>query len=137
MAFSSSSPPSRADDVELRPGMFVDVVVVLPDESAVVAVPATAIVHAPYGDSVFVVEQKPADAPGMRETKEGAVIQVARQQFVKLGLQRGDYVAILDGVKPGETVVVAGAFKLRNGAPVVVSESVAFTPELDPKPENR
>jgi membrane fusion protein (multidrug efflux system) len=128
---------NNADGVELRPGMFVDVAVVLPKERDVVSVPATAIVHAPYGDSVFVVEDKPADDPGMRKTKDGAVVRVARQQFVKVGEARGDYVAVLEGLESGEQVVMEGAFKLRNGAPVVVGDSVAIAPELDPNPENR
>lgn len=126
-----------ADGGELRPGMFVDVEVVFPTKRDVVSVPATAIVHAPYGDSVFVVESKPEDAPGMRQTQDGAEVKVARQQFVRVGEQRGDFVSLLDGVKSGQTVVVAGAFKLRNNAPVVVSDSIALAPKLDPTPENR
>ena len=126
-----------ADTGDLRPGMFVDVEVVLPTKSDVVSVPATAVVHAPYGDSVFVVEPKPEDAPGMRQTDDGSEVKIARQQFVRVGEQRGDFVSLLDGVEVGQTVVVAGAFKLRNNAPVVVSDTVAFVPTLDPTPENR
>ena len=125
------------DAGELRPGMFVDVEVVLPVKRDVVSVPATAIVHAPYGDSLFVVEEKPADSPGMRQTADGAEVKIARQQFVRVGEQRGDFVSVLEGVEAGQTIVVAGAFKLRNNAPVVVSDSVAFVPKLDPTPENR
>jgi membrane fusion protein (multidrug efflux system) len=111
---------------KLRPGMFVTVSVILPQQAKTIAIPATAIVHAAYGDSVFVVE----DAEG----KPG---KVARQQFVKEGRSRGDYVAILDGVKTRDEVVTAGAFKLHNGAAVVVNNTVKPTTALDPHPENR
>jgi membrane fusion protein (multidrug efflux system) len=62
---------------------------------------------------------------------------MAQQRFVRLGEQRGDFVAVLEGVKAGEEVVSAGAFKLRNGAPIVVDNSVQAQPQLEPHPENR
>lgn len=126
----------RAPDV-VRPGMFADVEVVLPERRTVVAVPATAIVHAPYGDSVFVVEDLPPDAPGPRATRDGRPIRVARQAFVRTGEARGDFVAILDGVRAGAEVVSAGAFKLRNGSTVYVVPEGAAIPELTPRPESR
>jgi membrane fusion protein (multidrug efflux system) len=91
----------------------------------VVALPASAISYAPYGDSVFVVEQ-------VRGQDDKAYLGV-RQQFVKLGGGRGDQVAVLSGVKPGEQVVSSGAFKLRNGAAVFVNNSVQ--PANDPAPK--
>jgi membrane fusion protein (multidrug efflux system) len=94
-------------DERLRPGMFASVSLSLPGENEVVAVPLTAVLHAAYGDSVFVVEEK-----------EGAT--VARQQFVRLGRTRGDFVAVLDGVRPGQRVVSAGAHKLLNNQPVMI-----------------
>lgn len=121
----------------LRPGMFVNVTVVLPDRGKVVTVPATSVVHASYGDSVFVVESKKPDAGGAAESPDGKPIETARQQFVRIGASRGDFVSVLDGVKAGQTVVSAGAFKLRNGAPIVVRPDVAPTPDLAPRPENR
>jgi membrane fusion protein, multidrug efflux system len=122
----------------LRPGMFVQVAVVLPEKKTSVTVPATAIVHAPYGDSVFIVEDKKADSPGIRQTPDGKTIKVARQQFVRVGGARGDFVALLDGVKASEEVVTAGAFKLRNNAPVYVDNAAKQpTPKLDPTPQNR
>lgn len=122
----------RADlpkDEQLRPGMFVRVAVVLPKRAEVVAIPLAAVLRAPYGDSVFLAEPRPSadDAPG----------KVARQQFVRVGEARGDFVAILEGVKPGQEVVVAGAFKLKNGLPLIVDNSVEPRPELSPEPENR
>lgn len=112
----------------LQPGMFVAVDVVLPEKKNVVIVPLTAVVHAAYGDSLFVVEVPKGGAPG------GGV---ARQKFVKLGERRGDFVAVIEGVKAGEEVVTSGSFKLRNGAKVVVKNDSKPKPELAPHPENR
>jgi membrane fusion protein (multidrug efflux system) len=120
-----------------RPGMFVNVSVILPQRPTVVVVPATAIVHASYGDSVFVIEPKKPGSPGMDKTPGGKSVQVARQQFVRLGQARGDFVAVAKGLSPGQHVVSAGAFKLRNGGPIVVDDSVKTNPSLDPHPENR
>jgi len=111
--------------------------VVLPQVDAVVIAPATAVVHAPYGDSVFVVEDKKKDGTGLAKTPDGKPIKVARQQFVRTGAQRGDFVAILEGVKEGQELVTAGAFKLRNGAPIVVTDKAVPDPQLNPQLENR
>ncbi|HEX6838973.1 MAG TPA: efflux RND transporter periplasmic adaptor subunit [Polyangia bacterium] len=120
-----ASVPNPKD--RLRPGMFVNVEVVRNQKSRVVTAPVTAIVHASYGDSVFVVEPGPSDKAA----------KVARQQFVRVGPTRGDFVAILDGVKAGQELVTAGAFKLRNGAPVVVNNAIkSATPSLSPHVEN-
>ena len=115
---------------QLRPGMFVRVSVVLPERKKVVAVPLTAVVHASYGDSVFFTEMKPVG-----EAKK--MTKVAHQAFVKLGETRGDFVAVLEGIKPGQEIVTAGAFKLRNGIPLAVNANVKLDPKLDPHPENR
>lgn len=121
----------------LRPGMFVRVEVILPEKTKSVIVPATAVVHAPYGDSVFVVEPRKSDAPGVATTPDGKPVKVARQQFVRIGDARGDFASVLEGVKPSEEIVSAGAFKLRNNAPVVVDNTKQPAPKLDPHPENR
>lgn len=121
----------------LRPGMFVQVTVVMPDKRKSVTVPATAIVHAPYGDSVFVVEDRKADTPGEATTPDGKPVKLARQQFVRVAASRGDFVALLDGVTKGQEIVTAGAFKLRNNATIFVDNTKQPTPQLDPKPENR
>jgi membrane fusion protein (multidrug efflux system) len=114
---------------QLRPGMFVNVAVVLPRREEFLVIPATAVLYAPYSDSVFVVEEKKGEAgspPG----------KVLRQQFVRLGEKQGDFVAALSGLKAGETIVTTGVFKLRNGQAVVVDN--ALSPEFKhaPKPEN-
>ena len=124
-------------DDKLRPGMFVQVSLILPKREPVVSVPATAVIHASYGDSVFVIEDKPADAPGMSKTPDGKPVKQARQHFVRVGEARGDFVAILDGVKAGQEVVSAGAFKLRNNSPVVVDNTIKSDAKLNPRPENR
>jgi membrane fusion protein (multidrug efflux system) len=123
-----ASLPNPGD--KLRPGMFVRVSVVLPEKHKVVAVPLTAIVRASYGDSVFFTEMKPVG-----EAKK--MTKVARQAFVRLGETRGDYVAVLEGLEPGKEIVTAGAFKLKNGIPLTISDKVVLDPKLAPTPENR
>jgi membrane fusion protein (multidrug efflux system) len=112
----------------LRPGMFVKVDVVLPVEDQVLAIPTTAVLYAPYGDSVFVVEKEKSE-------KNGQPGKIVRQQFVRLGEKRGDFVSVVSGLKEGETVVSTGAFKLRNGQAVVVDNTLSPEFQLTPKPE--
>ena len=112
-------------DGRLRPGMFANVDVISPQKRSVVAIPSTAVIYAPYGDSVFALEKKEG-------ANDGAL--VARQKFVRLGERRGDLVAVISGLTAGETVVSSGAFKLRNGAAVVVRNDFAPAAELAPKP---
>ena len=115
-------------DGRLKPGMFVQAQVVFGAASSVIALPASAISYAPYGDSVFVVEQV---AGPKGETYRGV-----RQQFVKLGGARGDQVAVLSGIKEGEEVVTSGAFKLRNGAAVHVNNDVRPGNDPAPRPQD-
>jgi membrane fusion protein, multidrug efflux system len=114
-------------DGRLRPGMFVESRVRLGASPAVVAVPLSSIRYAPYGDSVFVVEEV--------QTPDGSTYRGVRQQFVKLGASRGDQIAILSGVSPGEELVTSGVFKLRNGAPVHVDNTVQPSNDPAPRPE--
>lgn len=111
-------------DGRLRPGMFVEARVATGAPEPVLAIPSSAVAYAPYGDSVYVV----ADLPG----PEGGTYRGVRQQFVKLGAARGDQVAVVSGLAAGDQVVTSGAFKLRNGAPVKVDNSVQ--PGNDPAP---
>jgi membrane fusion protein (multidrug efflux system) len=121
---------SRTD---LKPGMFVKTAVILPKKGHYTVVPITAVIHATYGDSVFIVEDK---APA--EGKPSPTGKMARQQFVRLGEARGDYVAVLDGVKPKQEIVTAGGFKLHNNWPVAIDNSKkTLNPQLAPTPENR
>lgn len=112
----------------LRPGMFVEVEVETGTSSGVIALPASAVSYAPYGNSVFIVE----DVTG----PDGKTYRGVRQQFVKLGPGRGDQVAVLTGVKAGEEVVTSGVFKLRPGAAVVVNNEVQPADSPAPSPED-
>jgi membrane fusion protein (multidrug efflux system) len=110
----------------LRPGMFLQVEVSLGQARDVIALPASAINYAPYGDSVYVVSQ-------MQYPKTGKTYKGVRQQFVKVEGSRGDQVGVVSGLNPGEEVVTSGVFKLRNGAEVRVNNQV--TPSNNPKPK--
>ena len=118
-------------DEKLLPGMFAKVSVALPDKRDVVIVPVQGVVHASYGDSVYVVEDRRDDAGNPAAGK------VARQQFVKLGETRGDYVSVQKGITPGQEIVTAGAFKLHNGAAITVDNAVQAKADIAPHPENR
>lgn len=107
----------------LRPGMFARIEVVLPSEENVLVIPATAILSAPYGDSVYVIE-KGTNGPG----------QVVRQQFVRTGRTRGDFITVESGLKTGERVASAGLFKLRNGAAVTENNDMSPKAQEKPKP---
>jgi len=113
---------------QLRPGMFVQVHVTLGAAQPVITLPASAISYAPYGDSVFVV----AD---MKNPK-GATYRGVRQQVVKLGGSRGDQVAVVSGIAPGDEVVTSGVFKLRNGVAIKVNNTVQPANSRAPKPED-
>ena len=117
---------SDAQD-KLAPGMFVSVELVLPKADEVLMVPLTAISYATYGNSVFVIEEK-------ENEQTGEVQKVARQQFVQLGRQQGDFVSVTKGLTSGQVVATAGLFKLFNGTPVTVSNEVQPVYSLTPSP---
>jgi len=118
----------RNPDHKLRPGMYVSVEVLLPEQAGVVAIPASSINYAPYGDSVFIVKDATEAGPDGKKGKEVV------QQFVKLGAGRGDQVVVLSGVKPGDEVVTSGVFKLRSHAAVLINNSVQPGDDLNPNP---
>jgi membrane fusion protein (multidrug efflux system) len=118
------------NDELLRPGMFAKVEIVLPAGAPQVVVPVTAINYSTSGNTVFVIDTTNNNGPG------GTSMHTVRQQLVRLGANRGDFVAILSGLKAGEQVVVQGGFKLRNGASVIINNSLLPKPELEPKPAN-
>jgi len=115
-------------DGKLRPGMFVQTEVTLGPSQKVLALPASAISYAPFGDSVFVVAEMKDDA--------GRAYRGVRQQFVKLGPSRGDQIAVLSGIKPGDEVVTSGVFKLRNGAAIQINNQVRPANSPAPTPKN-
>src|SRR5215510_7239173 len=114
-------------DHTLHPGMFAKVEVALPETNKTIVIPGSAVSYAPYGDSVFVIEKH-------KDPKTGKESEVLRQQFVRIGEARGDFVAVTQGLKPGESVVSTGVFKLRNGMDVTVNNDLAPKPEVNPKP---
>ena len=109
----------------LIPGMAVEVDVAIAQSSEHLVVPSTAVVYAPYGDTVFVIEENPESGQMM-----------ARQQFVKISERRGDFVAISAGLTGGEKVASSGAFKLFHGQPVVISENAETFYSLNPTPQD-
>jgi membrane fusion protein (multidrug efflux system) len=113
---------------KLRPGMYVEAQLSKGAKTMVVTLPTSAISYAPFGDSVFIVE----DVKG----PDGKSYRGVRQQFVKLAGSRGDQVGVLTGVKPGEEVVSSGVFKLRPGAAVTVNNKVQPGNSAKPAPEN-
>ena len=109
-------------DTVLRPGMFVRVAVMLPKKKDVLVLPATAILYAPYGDSVYVVEGKSLEEKKGVTEKSSLVL---RQQVVRTGMTRGDFITVASGLKKGQTVVTTGVFKFHNGQAVVIDNSLA------------
>ena len=112
----------------LRPGMFVETQMTVGQSRSVITLPASAISYAPYGDSVFVVTDL--------KDQNGAAYRGVRQQVVKLGGARGDQIAVISGISPGEEVVTSGVFKLRNGSPVRVNNDVQPGNSPAPTPED-
>ncbi|CAA6679076.1 MULTISPECIES: efflux RND transporter periplasmic adaptor subunit [unclassified Lentimonas] len=116
-------------DELLRPGLFVKATVTLPNKNEVLVVPATSIVFAPYGNSIFKVVTETDEETGVTTT-------IVKQSFIRTGKHMGDFVSIIEGIEEGDEVVSAGAFKLRNGMPVTIHNEMAPKPELAPNPKN-
>jgi len=114
---------------KLRPGMYVEAKLGQGMKTTAVTLPTSAISYAPFGDSVYIVED-------VKDPKSGKSYRGVRQQFVKLGGSRGDQVAVITGVKAGEEVVTSGVFKLRPGAAVTVNNAVQPSNSAAPKPED-
>ena len=108
--------------------MFVQVELPLGSPRDVISLPASAINYAPYGDSVYVVTDI--------KDPQGNTYRGVRQQVVKVDGTRGDQVAVVSGLNPGDEVVSSGVFKLRNGAPVVINNDVKPSNDASPKPED-
>jgi len=113
----------------LLPGMFATVMLASGGPQRFLTLPQTAVSYNPYGDTVFVVEES--------KGKDEKVALVAQQKFVTTGETRGDQVAILSGIKEGDTVVTAGQIKLRSGFPVIVNNSIQPTNEPAPQPKDQ
>jgi membrane fusion protein (multidrug efflux system) len=113
---------------QLRPGMFVEVQASFGRGDSVIALPASAVSYAPYGNSVFVVTQM--------HGPKGGTYRGVEQRFVKLGPGRGDQVSVVSGLKPGEEVVTSGVFKLRTGTAIYVNNKISPSNDPSPKPED-
>jgi membrane fusion protein (multidrug efflux system) len=111
-------------DQTLRPGMFARVEVLLPTEEDVLVIPAMAVLPAPYGDSVYVIESSTNSGGGL----------VVRQQFIRVKQTRGDYISVETGIKAGDKVASAGVFKLRNGVSVKENNDLAPKASQTPRP---
>lgn len=126
-------------ELKLKPGQFARVHLALPGERKLLVVPRTAISYSSYGTSVFVVQKKPAAQPAADGVKpasgapSSSDLQVT-QRFVKLGEARGDYVAIIEGLKTGEEIATSGLLKLRNEQPVIINNSIQPELNLNPNP---
>jgi membrane fusion protein, multidrug efflux system len=114
-------------DHRLVPGMFAGVAIDAGAATSAVTLPQTAITYNPYGNTVFVVEHG---------TSGGKPRDTVQQRFVKLGDTRGDQVAVLSGIVPGDVVVSAGQMKLRNGTAIAINNAVQPTDEPKPTPPN-
>lgn len=112
---------------ELLPGMFASVEIQAGSARQYLTLPRTAVTFNPYGETVYLVEEK-------GKGKDGKPAFVAVQKFVTVGPARGDQVAILTGVKKGDLVVTSGQLKLRNGSPVIINNQVQPTSDADPRP---
>jgi membrane fusion protein, multidrug efflux system len=117
----------RNPDAKLLPGMYATVGIAAGAPERHVTLPQTAITYNPYGNTVYIVEDKGKAANGQPNL-------VARQSFVTTGQVRGDQVAVLSGVKEGDVVVTAGQVKLHNGSPLAIDNSVHPTDDPDPHP---
>ena len=114
-------------DKLLRPGMYTRVEMLLPEEQTVLVIPATSVLSAPYGDSVYIIEPASAKNKG---TAELAV----RQQFIRTGRTRGDFLTVESGLKAGDRIVSSGLFKLRNGMSVIENNALAPKNDAAPRP---
>ncbi len=109
-------------DGKLRAGMFSRVAIKRPGTDSVLAIPRTAISYDSFGTSVYVIQSAEDDA----EKK------VVNQRFIRIGKARGDFVEVLDGLEEGDEIASGGLLKLRNGAPVIIDNSVSTDPSLNP-----
>ena len=116
-------------DHALRAGMFARVKILLPQKNTTLFIPATAVAYAPYGNSVYIIEKKQDENTNQEKL-------VLRQQFIRTGETRGDFVAVTQGLRAGEEIVSTGVFKLRNGMDVVIDNTHAPKPEENPRPAN-
>jgi membrane fusion protein (multidrug efflux system) len=111
----------------LLPGMYATVEVRAGAVQRYLTLPQTVVTYNPYGDTVFIIQESGKGA-------EGKPNLVVEQRFVTVGPTRGDQIALLSGVKEGDTIVTSGQLKLKNGSEVIINNKVQPTNEQAPKP---
>lgn len=111
----------------LLPGMYVSVEVQAGEPQRYLTLPRTAVTFNPYGETVYLVEDKGKD-------KDGKPSLIARQVFVTIGPSRGDQVAVFKGINEGDQVVTSGQIKLKSGSPLIIDNRIQPLNEADPKP---
>ena len=114
-------------DHKLLPGMYATIEIAAGNTQRYLTLPQTAVAYNPYGETVYVIDDKGKGADGQPQL-------VARQTFITTGPTRGDQVAVLSGVEEGQTIVTAGQMKLHNGSPVAIDNTIRPTADANPLP---
>lgn len=115
---------------KLLPGMYAVVAVISGASQPYLTLPRTAVTYNPYGETVYIVEQK-------GKTKAGLPSLFAKQTFVTVGPERGDQVAITKGIKAGDLVITSGQLKLKSGSPVIIDNKVQPLNDAAPTPTDQ
>lgn len=109
----------------LLPGMFASVKIDAGRPQNQLTLPQTAISYNTYGNMVFVA---------VKQMVNGKEQLVAQQRTVVTGDTRGDQVAILGGLKPGEVVISSGTNKVKNGSILTVNNATKLPNDISPTP---
>jgi membrane fusion protein (multidrug efflux system) len=117
-------------DHKLLPGMYATVNIATGQAQRYITLPRTTITFNAFGSTVYRVDTSGQDEKGKPKL-------IAKQSFVTTGDTRGDQIAILSGVKEGETIVTTGQIKLRNGSPVTVDNSIQPSNDATPQPKDQ
>ena len=117
-------------DHKLLPGMYATVNIATGQTQRYITLPRTTITFNAFGSTVYRVDISGQDEKGKPNL-------IAKQSFVTTGDTRGDQIAILSGVKEGETIVTTGQIKLRNGSPVNVDNSIQPSNDATPQPKDQ
>lgn len=100
-------------NLQLQPGMFATVHLILSGAEPVLTLPRTAISFLAYGESVFTIKESDAGL-------------TAHRQQVTVGRTRDERVEILSGLATQQLVVHTGHLKLREGQPVTIVDGVVM-----------
>ncbi len=117
-------------DHKLLPGMYATVNIATGLAQRYITLPRTTITFNAFGSTVYRIDNDGQDAAGKPKL-------IAKQSFVTTGDTRGDQIAVLTGVKEGETIVTTGQIKLRNGSPVIVDNTIQPSNDATPQPKDQ